>query len=560
MKRFLCVVGTRPEAIKMAPVILELSAHAQVTTLCSGQHTKLAEEPLKWFGITPDDTIKVAKSRTLATLTAALLPAMERMIAKHQPDVVVAQGDTTTVLVAALTAFYTDIPFAHVEAGLRTRNLRAPFPEEFNRVAADRLARWHFCPTARRGRQSARRGDRSGAVHHHRQYRHRRAAARARAASAGAIRHPNPPPLAGEGRERARHAPHPPHRAPARESGPAHGGDLPRHCRAGADFDDIEFAIPVHPNPEVRATFERLRVAHQRVQLMPPLSYPRLVAEMARAHLIVTDSGGIQEEAPFLKKPVLVMRDVTERPEAVELGVARLIGAETASIVGAVRELLTDADAYARMAAGGSPYGDGYAAARISAVFGFGQRRRVPQRARRDDKIGIGAALFPYQSRDHSVTDRRHLHEDRLFRAGAAPRCRRRGLSVPRHAIAGDQCARRRRTLVAVAAQARRRGAIARLRHGRHLCVGVRRTGNAGRDRCRCGARLALLWARRRVAHDHHVACDRPLLALVGLVGVSFVVWYWQFDAAGRSVGWQIAILAAIVVAGRLLYSGSCRR
>jgi UDP-N-acetylglucosamine 2-epimerase (non-hydrolysing) len=128
MKRFLCVVGTRPEAIKMAPVILELSAHAQVATLCSGQHTKLAEEPLKWFGITPDDTIKVAKSRTLTTLTAALLPAMERMIAKHQPDVVLAQGDTTTVLVAALTAFYTDIPFAHVEAGLRTRDLRAPFP------------------------------------------------------------------------------------------------------------------------------------------------------------------------------------------------------------------------------------------------------------------------------------------------------------------------------------------------------------------------------------------------------------------------------------------------
>ncbi len=133
----------------MAPVILELARHSQVTTLCSGQHTKLAVEPLAWFGITPDDTITVAKSRTLATLTAALLPPMERMIAKHRPDVVVAQGDTTTVLVAALTAFYADIPFAHVEAGLRSGNLRAPFPEEFNRVAADRLARWHFCPTRR---------------------------------------------------------------------------------------------------------------------------------------------------------------------------------------------------------------------------------------------------------------------------------------------------------------------------------------------------------------------------------------------------------------------------
>ena len=157
-----------------------------------------------------------------------------------------------------------------------------------------------------------------------------------------------------------------------------HGTRMEAICRAivalAREFDDIKFAIPVHPNPEVRATFERLRVAHERVRLMPPLSYPRLVAEMARAHLIVTDSGGIQEEAPFLKKPVLVMRDVTERPEAVELGVARLVGTETASIVGAVRELLADADAYAKMAAGGSPYGDGYAGARISAAFGLGQR------------------------------------------------------------------------------------------------------------------------------------------------------------------------------------------
>jgi UDP-N-acetylglucosamine 2-epimerase (non-hydrolysing) len=359
MKRFLCVVGTRPEAIKMAPVILELSAHAQVTTLCSGQHTKLAEEPLKWFGITPDDTIKVAKSRTLATLTAALLPALERMIAKHQPDVVVAQGDTTTVLAVALTAFYAGVSFAHVEAGLRTRNLHAPFPEEFNRVAADRLARWHFCPT--RGAAANLRAEGIDPAHVY------------ITGNTGidALR------LALE-----RLPPPPPNRRLRRILLTAHrrenqGLRMEAICRAivalVADFDDIEFAIPVHPNPEVRATFERLRVAHERVRLMLPLSYPRLVAEMARAHLIVTDSGGIQEEAPFLKKPVLVMRDVTERPEAVELGVARLVGAETASIVGAVRELLTDSSVYAKMAAGGSPYGDGYAAERIGAVFGFGQ-------------------------------------------------------------------------------------------------------------------------------------------------------------------------------------------
>jgi UDP-N-acetylglucosamine 2-epimerase (non-hydrolysing) len=359
--RFLCVVGTRPEAIKLAPVILELKRHAQVTTLCSGQHTKLAQEPLAWFGITPDDRIKVAKSRTLTTLTAAMLPAMERMIAKHQPDVVVAQGDTTTVLVAALTAFYLDIPFAHVEAGLRTGNLRAPFPEEFNRIVADRLARWHFCPT-------------------------RGALARLRAegiepsqlyltgntgidALRLALERIPPAPANKQGRRRILLTAH------RREN---QGARMEAICRAVIalvqEFPDVEFAIPVHPSPAVRATFERLRVAHERVQLLPPLSYPRLVEEMARAHLIVTDSGGIQEEAPFLKKPVLVMREVTERPEAVELGVARLVGAETAAIVGAVRELLTDPKAYAKMAAGGSPYGDGYAAERISAAFGFGKR------------------------------------------------------------------------------------------------------------------------------------------------------------------------------------------
>jgi len=361
MMRFLCVVGTRPEAIKLAPVILELARYASVTTLCSGQHTKLAREPLEWFGIAADDHIRIAKSRTLATLTAAMLGPMERMLVKHRPDVVVAQGDTTTVLVAALSAFYAGIPFAHVEAGLRTGNLRAPFPEEFNRVAADRLARWHFCPT--RGALANLRGE---GIDSSRLY------------------------LTGNtGIDALRLALERIPAAPANDRGrrrillTAHrhenqGARMEAICRAVLalvkEFDDVEFVIPVHPSPAVRAAFARLRVAHERVRLLPPLGYPRLVAEMARAHLIVTDSGGIQEEAPFLKKPVLVMRDVTERPEAVALGVARLVGAETAAIVGAVRELLIDDAAYAKMAAGGSPYGDGHAAVRISAAFGLGAR------------------------------------------------------------------------------------------------------------------------------------------------------------------------------------------
>jgi UDP-N-acetylglucosamine 2-epimerase (non-hydrolysing) len=265
------------------------------------------------------------------------------------------------VLVAALTAFYNDIPFAHVEAGLRTRNLRAPFPEEFNRIAADRLARWHFCPT--HGAAANLRADGIDPAH----------ITMTGNTGIDALRLTlERLPSALPNRPSLRRILLTAHR---REN---QGRRLEAICRAVValveEIDDIEFIIPVHSNPEVRATFQRLRMAHERVRLMPPLNYPQFVAEMARAHLIVTDSGGIQEEAPFLKKPVLVMRDVTERPEAVELGVARLVGTETASIVGAVRELLTDEGAYAKMAAGGSPYGDGYAAARISAVFGFGQR------------------------------------------------------------------------------------------------------------------------------------------------------------------------------------------
>jgi UDP-N-acetylglucosamine 2-epimerase (non-hydrolysing) len=360
--RFLCVVGTRPEAIKLAPVILELSRHADVTTLCSGQHTELARAPLEWFGIKPDDEIVVdAKATTLASRTGAMLAPMEGMIETHRPDVVVAQGDTTTVLVAAMTAFYAGVAFAHVEAGLRTGDLQAPFPEEFNRIAADRLARWHFCPT-------------------------RRAVANLRAEGI------DPSRLVLTGNtgidalrltlERTASVPSSDRTrrqilltAHRREN---QGSRMEAICGAVValvkEFDDIAFTIPVHPSPAVRETFERLRFAHERVRLLPPMGYQPLVAEMAHSHLILTDSGGIQEEAPFLKKPVLVLRDVTERPEAVELGVARLVGTDTAAIVSAVRELLTNETAYAKMAAGGSPYGDGYAAERIAAAFGLYKR------------------------------------------------------------------------------------------------------------------------------------------------------------------------------------------
>jgi UDP-N-acetylglucosamine 2-epimerase (non-hydrolysing) len=356
--RFLCVVGTRPEAIKLAPLILELARHSHVTTLCSGQHSSLAQEPLEWFGIKPDDQIDIGSEvRTLTALTGALLSPMEHMIEKHGSDIVVAQGDTTTVLVAALTSFYLGIPFAHVEAGLRTGNLQSPFPEEFNRVVASRIARWHFCPTKRAVANLHAEGIDSSRVF--------------LTGNTGidsfrlTLERTKTPVADNRGLRRILLTAH------RREN---HGRRMEAICRAVREivdeFKNVEFVIPVHPTPVVRCTLEQLLRGHDRIQLLPPLTYQRLVSEMAQSFLILTDSGGIQEEAPYLKKPVLVLRDVTDRPETIDLGIARLVGTEPASVVEAVRELLTDPTTYSRMASGGSPYGDGYAARRIASALG----------------------------------------------------------------------------------------------------------------------------------------------------------------------------------------------
>ncbi len=356
--RFLCIVGTRPEAIKLAPLILELAKHAHVTTLCSGQHTSLAKEPLSWFGIKPDDEIVVgSECRTLGALTGAMLAPMERMIEKHKPDIVVAQGDTTTVLVVALASFYLGVPFAHVEAGLRSSNLRAPFPEEFNRIVASRVAHWHFCPTIRAAANLRAEGIDSSRLFVTGNTGIDSLRLTLERAEAGVA--------SSDGLRRVLLTTH------RREN---QGRRMEAICQAVREivheFKDVEFIVPVHPAPMVRCIIEQRLAGRDRIQLLPPITYQRLVAEMSQCYLILTDSGGIQEEAPYLKKPVLVLRDVTERPETIDLGIARLVGTEPASVIGAVRELLTDSNLYSRMAGGGSPYGDGYAAQRIASALG----------------------------------------------------------------------------------------------------------------------------------------------------------------------------------------------
>lgn len=357
-KKIACIVGTRPEVIKMAPVIRALreSGDLSVDVVCSGQHRDLLTPLAAWFNVDIDRNMRVmSDNQSLGTLTARLMHEFELYLSDAKPDMVVAQGDTTTVMCAALSSFYRRIPFAHVEAGLRTFDIDNPFPEEYNRVAVTRLAKIHFCPTQR-------------ALNH--------VLAEHVAPSSAHLTGNTVIDALQFTVEKLKQGT--PRRfdhdilltAHRREN---FGAPLIDICNAVLDlcrnFPRIKVIYPVHPNPNVRGTVERMLAGHPRIVLSEPLTYPDLVAAMQQARLILTDSGGIQEEAPALSKPVLVMREVTERPEAVELGVARLVGTKREAIVAAAGELLRDDQAYARMASGASPYGDGHAAGRIRAVI-----------------------------------------------------------------------------------------------------------------------------------------------------------------------------------------------
>lgn len=365
MKHVLCIIGTRPELIKMAPVVHALAADRRfgVTVLCSGQHRELLDPLAAWFGLKFDHHLDVMiEGQSLADLSARLMVAFDRYLVRARPDLAIAQGDTTTVLCAALACYYRTIPFAHVEAGLRTHDLENPFPEEFNRIAADRLARFHFCPTegaARNLRAEAAGGDQV----------HVTGNTAIDALQLTVAR------LAREPRPRGRHdlllTAH------RREN---FGPPLERIFSAVRSLLDehqgLRVLYPVHPNPDVHGPAHALLGGHPRITLAGPLDYPDLVQAMQDARFILTDSGGIQEEAPALGKPVLVLRRATERPEAVELGVAELVGTETDTIRRACNRLLTDVAHYTRMARVVFPYGDGLAAGRIRDALGAALERQ----------------------------------------------------------------------------------------------------------------------------------------------------------------------------------------
>ncbi|OIP97594.1 MAG: UDP-N-acetylglucosamine 2-epimerase [Syntrophobacteraceae bacterium CG2_30_61_12] len=367
------VFGTRPEAIKLAPVILALRRDPRISCqVCvTAQHREMLDQVLSVFAIRPDTDLNLMRSdQTLAELSAHLLHRLDAVFADSRPDLVLVQGDTTTSFCAALAAFYRHIPIGHVEAGLRTGNLQAPWPEEANRVLTSRLAALHFAPTEANRRNLLAEGIAAANVHVT-----GNTVVDALLLAVESLQRPAPTPAMAEELELIEQVPDPmvlvtAHR---RES---FGPGLESICQAVLElarrFPDTHFVYPVHLNPRVGTPVRHLLgdSGLPNVRLLAPLSYLAFVKALHRAYLILTDSGGIQEEAPSLGKPVLILRATTERPEVIKAGCARLVGTDTATICAETSRLLTDPDAYRAMTAAPNPYGDGLAARRIAAICG----------------------------------------------------------------------------------------------------------------------------------------------------------------------------------------------
>ena len=341
----------------MAPVILELRRRGRwdVRVLATAQHREMLDQVLDVFGIVPDTDLDAMRpNQDLATLTARLVRGLDVCLAEQRPGLVLSQGDTTTVMVTALACFYRKIPFGHVEAGLRTHNFEYPWPEEMNRVVAGRLATLNFAPTETARRNLLEEGVPAESVH----------VTGNTVIDALHMVAEREFPLGVELPAGGRVILVTAHR---REN---FGAGMLAICTSISElcerYRDLHFLFPVHPNPNVRRVVSDRLGGLSQVTLCEPLDYGAFVTAMKTAYLVLSDSGGVQEEAPALARPVLVLRDETERPEAVAEGVVELVGTDQARIVARVSALLDDADAYRSMARGASPYGDGKAAGRIA--------------------------------------------------------------------------------------------------------------------------------------------------------------------------------------------------
>jgi UDP-N-acetylglucosamine 2-epimerase (non-hydrolysing) len=372
--KILIVFGTRPEAIKMAPLVHMLRAQPSLTvTVCvTAQHRQMLDQVLGLFSIKPDIDLNLMRdNQDLFDVTSSILVAMRGVLDQHQPDIVLVHGDTTTAYATALACFYRGVTVGHVEAGLRTHDLRSPFPEEFNRQAVGKIATWHFAPTATSRQNLIDEGIPSenilvtgntviDALFWVLDRIESNPANRAILESSLSVK------LTFDWKKQ-RFVLITGHR---REN---FGAGFLSICEAikhlAEKHRDVHFVYPVHLNPNVQEPVYDLISGHPNIHLTAPLEYEAFVFLLKHAYLVLTDSGGIQEEAPSLGKPVLVMRDVTERPEAVSAGTVKLVGASAEKIIHGVAELLNDESAYSKMATAHNPYGDGLACNRITRLL-----------------------------------------------------------------------------------------------------------------------------------------------------------------------------------------------
>lgn len=361
MKKIMLVFGTRPEAIKMCPLVNELKMRKNIqTVVCvTGQHREMLQQVLEVFDVEPDYDLAIMKEKqTLFDITNRILERIKTVLEQEKPDVVLVHGDTTTTFVTALACFYMQIPVGHIEAGLRTYNIYSPYPEEFNRQAVGIIAKYNFAPTNRAKENLLKEGKtpetiyvtgntaidalkttvREGYTHKELEW----------AKDSRLIM------LTAHRRENL--------------------GDPLYHMfqaikRIVEEFDDIKVIYPIHMNPVVRTAAEEVFGENDRIHLIEPLEVIDFHNFLANSYLILTDSGGIQEEAPSLGKPVLVMRDTTERPEGIEAGTLKLVGTNEETIYSQFKKLLTDDSEYRKMSHTANPYGDGFASKRIADIL-----------------------------------------------------------------------------------------------------------------------------------------------------------------------------------------------
>lgn len=361
--KVLTVFGTRPEAIKMAPIVTELNKHSDdfESIVCvTAQHRQMLDQVLELFQIKPDFDLNIMKpNQNLWQLTSDMLLQMKDVFEKTNPDIVLVHGDTTTTLATALSAFYAQIPVGHVEAGLRTFNKYYPFPEEINRVVADAVSTFYFAPTQKSVNNLTSSGIKSDHMYltgntvidallytvdnHHTDLEDLNLDSSLKTILLTSHRREN------------------------------FGEPLENICKAVQilvkNNPDIQFVYPVHLNPNVRNVVFKMLDNIDRVKLIEPLDYAPFASLMKKSHIILTDSGGVQEEAPSLGKPVLVLREETERPEAVEFGTVKLVGTNTDKIVDTIQQLLDSTSKYEEMASSVNPYGDGLASKRIIEIL-----------------------------------------------------------------------------------------------------------------------------------------------------------------------------------------------